>query len=1323
MAKTLATALLATLTAFLLPVPSFSEEISSWKPSESVEGIDYPAFLGQCDMFWDNNITPDPVFPAGAGHKRHWGRSDGYYAGALMGNGLLGTNLYKLTDSVYRLNVGRSDVTEARQPFSLTNSARLPIGYFTFSTVGKVRDEKMRLSIYDAETSGCLQTDRGELKFRTYVHSLMDCIVFETSAEGDEKDFGWDFVPQQAVSPRCVFNPDSAPAGYLDSDGKSNPDPYRVDDGDCHFLVQQLASDTTFTRIVSCYVVGWKQVREGNTSRIIATVSRESTAAKALSEAKSLLRKACSKSSASLESSHREWWHGFYRDAAFLTFPDKRIESFYWFQYYKFASTARPGKPVVDLQGVWPTCDTPWPAIWMNLNIQLTYSWLTKANLGFLEQPLWDAFWKNRDNLTRNVTDIPGQEDWTECRVLPRASSYDFLCPLDPALVSCNQYEVGNLTWTLFYFRQMCEAYGDDRQMKTRLFPLLKSAVNIFFRLRTVNPDGTYSLPSTASPEYGEGELGEIGTNSNYDLANLRWGLQTLIEIDGKYGLNDPMLPQWKDFLAKLTSFRYDGKTGFKVSDRFEFLDTTHRHWSHLFMIYPYHLLSWDNPREAEMMNLSVDRWQGNTGYSLTVKAAMLASRGDGDAALALLQKFLSGWVRPNTLYNESGPVIETPFSAMCSLEELYMQDWGDRIRVFNGCPSSWTDVSFRNMRARGAFLISAVRRGGSTAEVKVYSERGGICRIQTGIPEGRLIISDGEGHTPQWKSLGGGVIEIQTKKGTTVTLTRSSSTLPIIPYPESVVIGKGTFDAEGAEVICHLQDAKEAAAVDGFAANLRAISSKQGKNKIIFGTDSSLAEESYRIVVENRSIEVFSSSYSGTFYAIRTLQQLLPPGIYGPGIRKALSPEGRNRHFAPGSEHAAVTDAVLVRCGEELKVGSPDGGFLIPCAVIEDAPRFSYRGAGLDCSRHFFTVESVKNFLRVMSFYKMNRFHWHLTNDAGWRAEIKKYPRLTEEGAFRNGIMTSHVKGLYRGGRYGGYYTQDDMREIVRYADSLAITVVPEICLPSHIESALVAYPYLGCTGGPYQLRNKIGVYPEILCAGKESSYEFIDDVLGELCEIFPGEYFHIGGDECLKTRWEECSYCQAKIKELGFEDDGEWKAENYLQNYLTHRVQNMLAKRGKKLIGWDEIIEGDLAPGATVMSWRGTSGGIKAVSKGMEVVMAPTSHCYLDYIQSDMPDIEPPSIGYYLPFPDVYDFNPTDGIAPENQHLVKGVECELWTEFIVTENHLHYMMLPRLLAVSEVQWCAPESRDEERIRHAISSTHFPLLRSQGYIYCRYGF
>ena len=733
------------------------------------------------EMIWDNNITADPVIAPGQSHL-HWKRTVGYYAGALMGNGLLGTNFYKLEDNVYRLNVGRSDVTEARQPYSTLNSARLPIGYFTISTKGKVEDEQMKLSIYDAMTDGCFKTSEGELKFKTFVHATKELIVFCADPSDGEVEWKWDFVPQEAVSPRFVFGktPDS---GYVNSLGHSNPAPHRITSRGVNCLVQPLAKDTTFTEIARYYVVAWAKSR----NRVVATVSQNATEKAAVREAVELVRKGLATKESELESDHIDWWHNFYKDAASLTFPDKEIENFYWFQYYKFACCARPGKPIVDLQGVWPTYDTPWPAIWMNLNIQLTYSWLTKANLGFLAQPLWDSFWTNRDNLTRNVTDIRGQEDWTECRVMPRSSTYDMHAPLNPSLVDVNSYEVGNLTWTLYYYWQQCLAYGDDFQMRERLFPLLKSAVNMFFRIRIENPDGSYSLPSTASPEYFTDR--KVGNNANYDLANLRWGLSTLLSINEQYKLNDPLAPKWQDFLDHLAPFGYDESTGFKISDEYEFEDTTHRHYSHLFMIYPYHLLDWNNPADAHRMQISVDRWNGDTGYSLTGKASMLESKGDGDGALALLKRFLSGWVRPNTLYNESGPVIETPFSAMCSLEEMYLQDWGGLIRVFPACPGAWKDCSFSNMRASGAFLVSAERRDGKTMSVTVHSEKGGVCRIKTGIGEmmAKVDYCESTAEMPSWKALGDGIIELYMSEGETIRISRRKTSYRV-NYDEAMV-------------------------------------------------------------------------------------------------------------------------------------------------------------------------------------------------------------------------------------------------------------------------------------------------------------------------------------------------------------------------------------------------------------------------------------------------------------------------------------------------------------------------------------------------------
>ena len=694
------------------------------------DDIDWASFLAQHDMYWDH-LSCDPVEP-----KRDFGQRSGYYAGALMGNGLLGINMYKLSDNVYRLNVGRSDVTEIRQPYSTFNSARLPIGYFTLAPKGTVQKEEMRLSLYDAETRGSFVTDQGELTFRTYVLSTRNVIVFESECVGQGMDVQCDFVPQKAISPRCIINNDY-PLGYVNSRKESNPSPVRRDEGDYHFLIQPLATDTTFTSIGAAYVVAWHEARAGASMRVLATVTKADDVDTALEEARTLLQAEVKVKEKARTAAHRRWWHDFYRQAAFLTFPDMKYESFYWAQYYKFASTARPGCPVVDLMGVWPNWDTPWPAIWMNLNIQLTYSWQTKANLGYLAQPLWDGLYTHRDNLRRNVTDIPGQETWTDAMAIPRTCTYDFHAPLDPEGAKYNVYEVGNLAWTLHYYWLQCNAYGDRARMSRELFPMLKGAVNLFFHILERNEEGQYSLPCTASPEYTVGE--PAGRNTNYDLANLRQGLITLLEIDSLCQLHDPQAPRWKECLDNLIPFRYSDVTGFKVSDDLEFLQTSHRHYSHLFMIYPYHMLDWNNPADRKKMELSVDRWQGDQGYSRTGKSAMLSSAGRGDEALDQMEIFMSRFLMPNTLYAESGPVIETPLAAMSSLHEFYMQDWGDRIRVFYGCPDRWPDASFVGMRAQGAFLVSATRSAGETVFVEVESEQGGTCTLQTPIPVSQI--------------------------------------------------------------------------------------------------------------------------------------------------------------------------------------------------------------------------------------------------------------------------------------------------------------------------------------------------------------------------------------------------------------------------------------------------------------------------------------------------------------------------------------------------------------------------------------------------------
>ena len=694
--------------------------------------MDWDTFLRQHDMYW-RELTADPVQAKNDNFLK-----GGYYAGAIMGNGLLGTNLYKLEDNIYRLNVGRSDVTEIRKPYNLFNSARLPIGYFTLSTVGKVQQEEMRLSLYNATTQGIFTTDCGDIQFNTYVHATDNYIVFESASSGKEVDYKWNFVPQKAISPR-IYSRDDSNGKYLNHEGNANPPIELHKEGDIHYAVQKLVTDTTMTQVGKVYVVAWREDRDHAKRRMIATVSYEDNEQTAVRTALSTIKKGFNLSSYKLLSQHKGWWNQFYQHAAFLTFPDKRIESFYWSQYYKFASTARPGKPIVDLQGVWPTWDTPWTAVWINLNLQLTYSWQTKANLGQLAEPLWESIHRNFENLKRNVTDIPSQKDWTDAACLGRTSTYDFLAPLNPKLVERNQYEVGNLTWLLYYYWQYCNAYADDVQMKERLFPMLKAAINLFFHIRT-EKDGQYGLPATASPEYTKEN---VGTNANYDLANLRWGLQTLIALNNEYQLNDPMLPQWQDFLDHLVDYPYDKATGYKVSDKFKFENVSHRHYSHLFMIYPYHMVNWDNKADRRKIELSVNHWKGDQGYSRTGKAAMLLSMDKGDEALKQMNIFLDRFIKPNTLYAETGPVIETPLAAISTLHEFYLQDWGNTIRIFNSQPSGWHDASFVNMRAQGGFLVSATRQNDHTVYIRIESEGGNVCRIKTDIPAEQLTIKD----------------------------------------------------------------------------------------------------------------------------------------------------------------------------------------------------------------------------------------------------------------------------------------------------------------------------------------------------------------------------------------------------------------------------------------------------------------------------------------------------------------------------------------------------------------------------------------------------
>lgn len=403
--------------------------------------------------------------------------------------------------------------------------------------------------------------------------------------------------------------------------------------------------------------------------------------------------------------------------------------------------------------------------------------------------------------------------------------------------------------------------------------------------------------------------------------------------------------------------------------------------------------------------------------------------------------------------------------------------------------------------------------------------------------------------------------------------------------------------------------------------------------------------EAHYTLKVTEQNISIEGDSYQGTFYGMQTLLQLLP-----------------------------VKSPAPVR---------------LACMFINDYPRFAYRGMHLDVSRHFFNVDFIKKYIDYLALHKMNTFHWHLTDDQGWRIEIKKYPNLTATAAYRNGTIIGRYPGTGNDSiKYGGFYTQDEIRDVVQYAAKRYITIIPEIEMPGHSRAALAAYPELGCTGGPYEVQQTWGGFYDVFCAGNEKTFTFLQDVLDEVIELFPSKYIHIGGDESPKIRWQKCPKCQKRIADNGLKDEHE------LQSYFIRRIEKYLNSKGRNIIGWDEILEGGLAPNATVMSWRGEKRGIEAANQNHRVIMTPENYLYFDHAQSRYEDSL--TMGRYTPVEEVYGYDPLPKeLSPEKATYVYGSQANVWTEYISNERKVEYTVFPRMSALSEVLWSPKESRD----------------------------
>lgn len=503
-----------------------------------------------------------------------------------------------------------------------------------------------------------------------------------------------------------------------------------------------------------------------------------------------------------------------------------------------------------------------------------------------------------------------------------------------------------------------------------------------------------------------------------------------------------------------------------------------------------------------------------------------------------------------------------------------------------------------------------------------------------------------------------------------------------VIPLPQSIVMvkGKSFILNSNTTIFCSSKDdlmQKNAYFLSCYIADLTGLKLKVSDIKpkkgnyieLLLNNKNIKGEEAYTININNKNIKISGFTSAGVFYGVQTLRKSLP-----------------------------ICNAI-------------NNPIVLPAAEIKDAPRFKYRGMMLDCSRHFFSIDFIKKFIDLIALHNMNTFHWHLNDDQGWRIEIKKYPKLVEIGSVRTGTVMGRNSDVDDSVKYGGYYTQEQCREIVEYARQRHITVIPEIDMPGHMKAALASYPNLGCTGGPYKVGHNWGVYYDVLCIGNEDTFKFVEGVLDEIIDIFPSRYIHIGGDETPTKRWSECSKCEKIMQKEGL-------PINKLQAYFTNRIEKYLNSKGRSIIGWDEILDGDINKSATIMSWRGIEPGEKGAKMGHDVIMSPTSYCYFDYAQTKEQYSEPLTQVHALDVEQVYSLDPAPKtMSEESKKHILGVQANLWTEYISNPNLATYMLLPRMAALSEVQWTSPAQKDFKQFK--IRATRLSKLYDKyGYIY-----
>lgn len=712
--------------------------------------IDYPSFFVHQDMVNDTMTT-------------QWS------GGLFTGNGLLGNMVYLDGSHSLRMDVGRTDVYDHRQDTSgwghLFASARLPIGHFLLTPVGTILKNTARLDVWNAEIRGTIVTDKGKIEWRTLTLSNSNCILFDYKTSGSEAGFSWKWQPEISISPRYFFKGAPSPSYTANPSGILKPE---------HGI-------NTYRQPMSAgggYTTAWTK----DSRRILISVGYSGDNNHFTEEAIDQLHKLSQYKPLQLQlAAHRSWWHAYY-SKSFLSIPDARMQSFYWLQLYKLASATRKGKPALDLQGPW-TNKTPWPGYWFNLNMQLEYSPLYTSNHLEEATSLLEMIDKNAPHLHLNV---PGPYRYNAI-ALGRSGGPDMLgaqlkvAPTTDATASEAQLELGDLTWLLYYY-WLHYRYSMDTGIKEKLFPLLQKSTNYFLDVMQVGGDGRIHLPYSYSPEYPQG----ITRDCNYSLALFRWACQTLLKI----APGDSQSAQWKNVLAHLTDYPTDS-TGLRIGRDVGFTQS-HRHYSHLLMIYPLQLMNWEQPAQHELITQSLHTWRKDAtalqGYSFTGGASIYEMMGNGNEAYQYLNQLLRKYVKPNTMYLESGPVIETPLAAAQTMQEMVLQCRDNKAFIFHAVPDAWKDVSFKDFRTEGAFLMSAVRQDGHTRWIRINSIVGGNMKMVTDMETLQAKLSSGK--VVMLRAQADGSYSLQLKKGETIVLFSRKEDLDIPLAPVVSTIG-----------------------------------------------------------------------------------------------------------------------------------------------------------------------------------------------------------------------------------------------------------------------------------------------------------------------------------------------------------------------------------------------------------------------------------------------------------------------------------------------------------------------------------------------------